>query len=135
MSIETAREAMTGYVEALTQRGDYGRFFTDDVAFSIEGTDQTATGRDAVVESIRWLHEDAFDARPDIKNLVVAEGQAAVEADFVGTHTGEFAGIAATGKDVRVPYAVLYDLEGDRISALRLYMSLDLIVQQIRDAG
>jgi predicted ester cyclase len=70
-----------------------------------------------------------------VKNLVVAEGQAAVEADFVGTHTGEFAGIAATGKDVRVPYAVLYDLEGEGISAPRLYMSLDMIVQQIADAG
>jgi predicted ester cyclase len=135
MTIDTTHETMAGYVDALTQRGDYGRFFADTVAFSIEGTDQSASGRDAVVETIRWLHEDAFDARPDIKNLVLAERQAAVEADFVGTHTGEFAGIAATGKNVRVPYAVLYDLEGDRISALRLYMSLDLIVQQIGDAG
>ena len=30
-------------------------------------------------------------------------GKAAIEADFAGTHTGEFTGIAATGRAVRVP--------------------------------
>jgi predicted ester cyclase len=30
-----------------------------------------------------------------------------LEADLVGTHTGEFLGMAATGKTVQVPYCVV----------------------------
>lgn len=66
-----------------------------------------------------------------MKNLVVDDGKAAIEVDFVGTHTGEFGGVPATGKNVQVPYSAVYDVEDDKISGLRLYVALDLIVQQI----
>jgi hypothetical protein len=36
-------------------------------------------------------------------------GRRHVKGDFVGKHIGEFAGIPATGKDVRVPLCVVYD--------------------------
>jgi predicted ester cyclase len=62
----------------------------------------------------------------------VADGHAAVECDFVATHTGEFLGIAATGRSVNVPYAVVYDLGDTEIYALRIYMSMELIKQQIQ---
>jgi SnoaL-like polyketide cyclase len=57
--------------------------------------------------------------------------RAAIEADFVGTHSGEFGGLAATGRAVRVPYSVVYDLRGDRISALRIYFPMSLLMEQI----
>jgi hypothetical protein len=41
------------------------------------------------------MHEKAFDARPELKNLLAGEGKAAIEADFTGTRTGEFAGAGA----------------------------------------
>ena len=45
-------------------------------------------------------------------------------------HIGEFAGIAATQNTVRVPSSVIYDVAGDRIKALRIYMPLqDLLAQ------
>jgi predicted ester cyclase len=43
-----------------------------------------------------------------------------LEADFVGTHTGEFAGIAATGASLRVPYSVFYVVTDAGLTALRL---------------
>ena len=58
---------------------------------TFEGTDQRAEGREAAGQLIRYVHEDAFDARMELKNLLVDEGKAAIEADFVGTHTAEFA--------------------------------------------
>jgi predicted ester cyclase len=62
--------------------------------------------------------------------MLVDDGKVAIEADFVGVHIGEFAGIAATQNTVRVPYSVVYDLDGDRIKALRIYMPLqDLLAQ------
>jgi hypothetical protein len=48
-----------------------------------------------------------------------------------GTHTGEFAGIQATGRAVRVPYSVVYDLRADKISALRIYFPMSLLVEQL----
>ena len=83
------------------------------------------------VTFIRYMHEQAFDARPELKNLLIDEGKAALEADFVGTHTGEFAGVAPTGRAVRVPYSVIYDLRGDQISNLRIYLPLSVLVEQI----
>src|SRR4051794_4471178 len=130
MSTVEVRAALEAYVDALVARADFARFFTDDVQASIVGTPQQATGPDAVEQMIRFMHEVAFDARPEPTNMLVDDGKAALEADFVGVHIGEFAGIAATQNPVRVPYSVIYDLDGDRIKALRIYMPLqDLLAQ------
>jgi len=127
----TERKVMQEYLDALGRRADYPAYFTDDVVATIEGTDQRAVGREAAGQLIRYIHEGAFDARPEIKNLLVDEGRAAIEADFVGTHTGEFAGIQPTGRAVRVPYSVVYDIRGDQISALRIYFPMSLLVEQL----
>jgi predicted ester cyclase len=56
---------------------------------------------------------------------------AEAEADFVAKHTGEFAGIAATGREVTMPYCVVYDLADEKITALRLYFPTDVLLHQI----
>ncbi len=133
MSAASARAVIEEYWETLAARGDFGRFFTDDVVFTVEGTDQAASGAEASEGLIRFLHEQAFDARPVLRSLTAEEGRVAVEAEFVGRHVGEMAGVAATGRDVRVPYAVVYDLRGERICALRGYLSLERLMAQITD--
>jgi predicted ester cyclase len=125
------RKVMQEYLDALGKRADYPAFFTDDVVATFEGTDQRAVGREAAGQLIRFVHEGAFDARPELKNLLVDDGKAAIEADFVGTHTGEFAGIQPTGRVVRVPYSVVYDIRGDQISALRIYFPMSLLMGQL----
>jgi len=92
----TERQVMQDYLDALVKREDFPAYFTDDVAATFEGTDQRADGRDAAAQLIRYVHEGAFDARMELKNLLTEEGKAAIEADFTGTHTGEFAGIPQT---------------------------------------
>ena len=67
----------------------------------------------------------------ELKNLLADQSKAAIEADFVGTHTGEFAGIPPTGRTVRVPYSVVYDLRRDKISALRIYFPMSLLIDQL----
>lgn len=44
---------------------------------------------------------------------------------------GEFAGIAATGSAVRVPYSAFYDVDAGRITALRVDMDIAQLVAQI----
>jgi hypothetical protein len=73
----------------------------------------------------------AFDGTMEVRGLIVEPGKAVLEADFVGRHTGDFAGVAATGRDVRVPYAVVYELDADRIRALRIYLAPEQIVAQL----
>ena len=75
---------------------------------------------------------ESHDARPELKNLLADTGKAAIEADFAGTHTGEFAGIAPTGRDVRIPYSVIYDLRGDQISAQAARPVLGLRPSRVR---
>jgi len=58
-----------------------------------------------------------------------------VEADFVGTHTAEFLGIPATGKSVNVPYSVVYDIPADTITAIRVYMPMQLFGEQLGGEG
>jgi predicted ester cyclase len=131
--VGTERQVMQDYLDALVKREDFPAYFTDDVVATFEGTDQRADGRQAAGELIRYVHEGAFDARMELKNLLTDDGKAAIEADFVGTHTGEFAGIPPAGRAVRVPYSVVYDIQADKISALRIYFPMSLLVQQLTD--
>jgi len=135
MSIERTRETLTAYLQTLIQRGPYDRYFADGVTFILMGTDQEVRGRAAVEQFIRYLHEVAFDAQPEVTTMIVDDGRAGIEALFIGTHIGEFAGIAASNKNVRVPYAVIYDIVEDKITALRAYMPVDVLMQQIGSAA
>ena len=129
--MSTERQVMQEYLDTLVKRGDFPSFFTEDVVATFEGADQRAEGREAAEQLIRFVHENAFDARMELKNLLVEDGKAAIEADFAGTHTGDFGGIQPTGRVVRVPYSVVYDLRGNRISALRIYFPMSLLIEQL----
>jgi steroid delta-isomerase-like uncharacterized protein len=132
MSVEAAAQIMRSYLEVFLGRGDFADYFTDDVTWTAVGTGQELRGRQPVRDFLIWMHTQAFDAHPKVKTLVVGDGQAALEADFVGTHTGEFLGIPATGKSVQVPYCVVYDLQDDKLVALRAYIPMDLFAQQLK---
>jgi predicted ester cyclase len=131
MTTESTRETMTGYLRALIERGAFSHYFTEEVTFTLMGSGQQVQGRAAVEQFIRYFHEQAFDAQPVVKTTLIGDGQAALEADFVARHTGEFLGVAATGREVHVPYAVHYDLASGKITALRAYLPMDILMQQI----
>jgi steroid delta-isomerase-like uncharacterized protein len=131
MTIASTHDTMTDYLRVLVERGPYGEYFADDVTFTLMANGQEVRGKAGVEQFIRYFHEQAFDADPVVRNVVATDGKAALEADFVGTHTGEFLGVAATGRRVNVSYAVMYDLAGDKITALRAYLPFDLLMQQL----
>ena len=131
MTVENTQRTMEAYLEDLVGGGPYKRHFADDVVVTLVGSDQGAEGPDAAEAWIDYLHQEAFEARPELKNMFVADANATAEADFVGTHIGEFGGMAATGKEVRVPYSVVYDVEGEKIKAVRIYMPMDVMMEQL----
>ncbi len=131
MTAESTRRIMEAYFGDLIGRGAYKRHFADDVVITIEGTEQRAEGPDGVEGLIDYFHREAFDARPELKNTLFADDGAVAEFDFVGEHVGEFAGMSATGRAVRVPYCVVYDLQAEKIKALRLYLPMNALMQQL----
>jgi steroid delta-isomerase-like uncharacterized protein len=132
MSVQATSETVRSYLDAFLARGDFAAYFSDDVTWTTIGAGQELQGREPVLDFLMWMHTQAFDAHPKVKTLVIGDGQAVLEADFVGTHTGEFLGIPATGKSVQVPYCVVYDLRGDKLAALRAYIPMDLFTQQLK---
>ena len=131
MSAESTRKIIDAYAQALLSSGDYARYLTEDVTLTLEGTDRAVSGREAVCQLIAFMHTQAFRTDVRVKGIVYGDSQAMLEADFVGTHVGTFEGIPASHRNVRVPYAVAYDVDAAGIKALRLYFPMDQLLRQI----
>jgi hypothetical protein len=87
MSLETTTQTMNSYLDALLNGGDFGRFFTDNVRWTTMETGDEIQGREAVRDFIVALHKELFDAKPEVRSVGIADGMAALEADFVGVCT------------------------------------------------
>ena len=131
MSVETSERVIREYLDVLLARGDFARFFTDDVLWTTMETGDEIRGREPVRDYIVALHTVLFDARPVVRQTLVGDGLAMLEADFVGRHIGEIGGVAATGRDVNVPYCVVYDNLRQRIAPLLVYFPVAPLMQQV----
>ena len=130
---ESTRAVVAAFLNALAAGDHYGDHLAERVTHTIMATGEVTSGRSAVVRLTDHLHRGAFAAAVDTRALVVEGPRAFLEAAFVGTHVGEFAGIPPTGRTVGVPFAVAYDLVDGSIAALRVYLPLDALVRQLRD--
>ena len=68
-----------------------------------------------------------------IRNLAVAGNLVAVEWSFEAVHSGDFAGVPASGKQVQVPGCSFYeyDLNQRVLPAGRIYFDLGTLMRQI----
>ena len=128
MSIDRNREVMNRYWDSDHQ--DLS-MMADGVVFTHMATGDEHRGPAAVRRMLDYIYHQAFDATADIRSRLVGERQAMIEADLVGKHIGEFAGIPATGRSVRVPFCVVYDLADARIARARVYMELPVMMRQL----
>ena len=110
MSVESTRETMMRYFNSAP--GD-ASMMAEDVVFTVMATGEEHRGRDGVTGMLTDFYHRAFNATFASRTTLFGEHNAMTEGDFIGKHTGEFAGIPATGKDVRVPLCVVYDLEDE----------------------
>ena len=132
MSVERTREVMSRYWES--DHHDLS-MMADDVVFEHMATGDVHRGPDEVRKVLDYMYRQAFDATAEIRSRICSESQAVLEAEFVGKHIGEFAKIPATGRSVRVPLCVVYDLEADRIKRARIYIELPVLMRQLGQAG
>ena len=134
MTNQQTRELMKAYGDALLSFRDLRPYLAEDVKMVFMGTDRRIDGRDAVAETIKFFHEIAFSSAIELKGMVCGDGEAMLEAEFIGKHIGEFDGVKPTLRSVRVPYSVAYTLADGKVSELRLYFPFELLAQQLNGA-
>lgn len=108
------------------------KYLTEDTVFINMNNSELTIGREAVGKMLQYIYHAAFNAHAEITNTIVTNNKALLEANFVGKHIGEFAGFPATGKKVKVPLCVSYDLdENGLIKVARVYMLESVLLQQL----
>ena len=135
MADKTTRAVMDEYLEALRGGSDFGRFFAPDVVWTTMETGEQVRGRDAVRDHIVTVHSRAFRAQPELVSMCTGDGNAMLEAVFIGTHVGDFAGVPPTGVHVRLPYCMAYDIADGAITALRAYFPMAALRAQLAAAS
>jgi len=108
------------------------KYLSEDTVFINMSNSELTIGREAVGKMLHYIYHVAFDAHAEITNTIVTYDKAVLEANFVGKHIGEFAGIQPTGKNVKVPLCVTYDLEeSGLVKVARVYMLESVMMQQL----
>jgi len=128
MSVEITREVITKWIDS--EHSDTS-VLADNVVFTSMNTAEEDRGPEGVSQSLNYIYHVAFDARFELTNLIVEGGIGAAEAQFVGQHIGEFAGIPPTHKHIRVPLCVVYEVENDKIKRARIYFEMPALFEQL----
>jgi predicted ester cyclase len=107
------------------------KYLTEDAVFKNLSTGETYKGRAEIGAMLHYTYHVAFDAKAEFTNYIIEEDKAQVEGLFKGKHIGEIAGIAATNKEVAVPLCVTYELKDGLIKEARIYMLINVMMQQL----
>lgn len=126
MSVEETGRVVQGYLE-----GHDTAYLAEDAVFTDTASGQRHEGREAIAAMLEYVYHVGLDAKAELRNLIVADGHAAVEAEIVGTHTGDFAGMPATGSHVRIPLCVTYRVSDQQIQQGTVYLGLTNFLEQI----
>ncbi|MFO7524852.1 MAG: ester cyclase, partial [Ignavibacteriaceae bacterium] len=87
---DKTREVLTRYLES--NHSDLS-MMAEDVVFTNMATGDKHVGPEAVKDMLNYIYHIAFDAKADLKNLIIEDNKAVLEAEFYGKHIGEFAGV------------------------------------------
>jgi hypothetical protein len=134
MSAASTTRVLASYTAALDAGTPFADMFAADAVLTIGDSDQEVRGPAAVAQAIMDLYHGSFAGRMTITASVVGQGEAATTGQFVGTQIGTFAGLAATGNTMSVPYTAFYEVVDGRITTLRLDFSTAEILRQLAAA-
>jgi predicted ester cyclase len=129
MTVQRTRDAVERYLNSA--HSDLS-MMAEDVVFTTMATGDEHRGVEEVRRMLDHVYHQAFDAKAETRNRIYAEDHAVLEGYFVGKHIGTFAGVEATGRQVRVPLCVVYDLQDAKIVRGRVYLEVPVLMQQLR---
>jgi steroid delta-isomerase-like uncharacterized protein len=106
--------------------------FKDVPRYEIVATGQIHEGTEAVVRYHRAQRTAFPDQRHERVRMHVADDDTVIsEFDLIGTNTGEFMGMAPTGRSFHVPVIAVFAFDGDRITNERVYLDSASLLRQI----
>lgn len=126
-TLSTTRENMEAYIKTHDVQ-----YVAENAVFINLATGERTEGREAIGQMLHHVYHVAFDAKAEVINYIITEDKALLEANFKGIHIGEFAGFQPTHKKVNVPLCVSYDLENGLIKEARIYMLVNVLIDQIK---
>lgn len=100
--------------------------------YEIVATGQVHEGRDEVVAYHRTQRTAFPDQRHENVRMHFADDDTVVsEFDLLGTNTGEFMGLAPTGREFRVAVIAVFSFDDDLITNERVYLDGASLLRQI----
>ena len=103
----------------------------ENAVFTMMADGQETHGREAIQQLIQYFYQIAFDGAHETSRTIFADEFATVEGYLVGRHIGEFAGIPATDKAVRVPMCHIFEVQDGLIQRAHIYFQMITLMQQI----
>jgi hypothetical protein len=129
-SVDRTRQVLEAY-----WKNHDSNYVASDAVFIMMPTGEEIRGRAAIAKHLEEFYQGALTAHAEVVSSLFGENKGLLEAMVVGTHTGTFAGIPATGRTVRVPLSVAYEMENGLIKKARIYLMLNVLLDQIKPAA
>ena len=126
MSLEHTAKVMDG-----DGAGHDPEALAEDAVFTLVANGDKAIGRNAINDMLQSFYAGAITGDFVPEHTYMGDGYAALEGRVVGTHTGKFAGIAATGREIDVPLAVFYTVEDRGITEGRAWFMVSTFLEQV----
>ncbi|HET8947015.1 MAG TPA: PAS domain S-box protein [Candidatus Polarisedimenticolia bacterium] len=107
-------------------------YYTEDVTVQIPG--RLMQGTSAVLEQFVRPFITGFPGnRHDVRNMIFGRNVVTVEFVFAATHSGPFAGRAATEASIQLPGCGVYEYDpaARRITAARVYFDVGTLLKQL----
>ena len=89
---------------------------TPDLVMNLAEVPEPQHGQDVWRQGFELIKRAFPDLRAHVEDIVAAGDKVAVRVRFRGTHTGEFVGLAATGRTVEYTSHEFYRIEGGLIA-------------------
>ena len=106
-----------------------GEFFRDDMVEQVPFPGQ-GPGLSGLKDVLRGMRTAFPDMRWTIEEQIAEGGKVVTRFEWTGTHRGDFLGVPATGRSVKVWGIVIDRLEGGKIKDTRIIMdTLGLMMQ------
>ena len=103
----------------------------DHPRYELVATGQVFDGADEVMGYYHASRAAFPDQRNEIHSLRHADDAVIVEFDLLGTHLGEFLGVAPTERAFRTRMAAIFEFDDDRITCERIYFDAGTILRQL----
>jgi hypothetical protein len=123
VSVDQTQQVIDRYFEVMGAGGDFSQFYVDEVTWTMLDAGAEIRGAAAVRDYVIALHAQMSDVHT--RRIVVSDNAAYLEGDCVN---------AQDKGAPRIAYCVVYDVTGDRITAMRCYGTFGAIINQIQSA-